>query len=177
MNRWPRALAFLVVVVISACKSSDRSDYVGDRCLASDKVGVPCSLPMAAVLAAPHAYEGRNVRLIGFMGGEADPGYLYMGRESWFLMDNSSALMMIGPGSAAGSHVDKNYSYVSVSGVMDGVIENRRQPNLRILVRDITFLWRPVEFSEEEIGLICSESAEASEASKYGIKCQEGVRP
>lgn len=118
MNSWARVLVLLTVVLLSACKSLDSSEYVRDRCRASDEVGVPCSLPMAAVLATPHAYEGRSIRLIGFMGGEADPGYLYMGRESWFLVDNSSALMMIGPGSADKDHVDKNYSYVLVSGTM-----------------------------------------------------------
>ena len=146
----------MVSIGLVACGAGGDVPRNDDRCVSYEAVGVPCELPMAAILSDPGVYQGRNIQIMGFLGGRAAPGTLYSNREAWLSFDRSSSIRLSMTDSATADSLAKlKFSYVAVSGRLENAgIRTARQPNLMMSVDIIVVMYQPSDFSDHESRLI-----------------------
>ncbi|MGY0561222.1 hypothetical protein ACW7G2_10955 [Luteimonas sp. A277] len=153
-------MKLLIIVVASmlliACGMSAEDGLSDQRCIPYEKAGVPCELPLVAILANPKAYESMPITVGGFLAGEASPGALYSSREAWAIGDRSSAILLSSEDEGiVNDGLEYKFSYVVVSGALDNVGQRRsRQPNLVFSVRSIVRIHQPDDFSGRELRII-----------------------
>lgn len=146
----------LILMNLVACDIGDRRELGDQRCAPYEQAGVPCELPLVAVLANPKTYESIPITVGGFLAGESSPGVLYSSREMWAIGDRSSSILLSSEDEGvSGDGSRYKFSYVVVSGALDGIGQRQsRQPNLVFSVSRVVRVYEPDDFSDRELRII-----------------------
>lgn len=154
----------IAALALCACSLGDGDSSVDSqtslqRCRDWIETGVPCDLPIGALLATPERYEGRDVAFIGFLAGGGVPGVVYPTREQWLARDKASSIRLTIDEADFAKWVraeDTKYTFVQVQGRLDP-IGGGRQPNVHVRVVRLMTVRNIETYSESELKRIEEE--------------------
>lgn len=157
------ALCLLVVGCSSSVNNQVSSENIYSAnaiCSAYEKAGAPCEISLTQLIGNPNSYFGKQISFVGFLGGRAVPGTVFLGREQWLSHDTASAIHLSVDTEQLeqfrSADLQVKYTYVIVQGELSAVPRKGR-PSIVVVPSRIVVARRISGFTKDEEVLIQEE--------------------